>query len=128
VNGVSQPNSDHYSALLDIDNRIDTSFDQFKGEFLNFIRVSSTKDNTEASGVADWSGDFDREGVYIPYPLVRGETDTLSDLLSGFEDTILPKHAPMPAGQAEIGEEFDIELKDDMSLERLSNAKNRSNI
>jgi len=114
VNGVSQPNSDHYSALLDIDNRIDTSFDQFKGEFLNFIRVSSTKDNTEASGVA--------------YPLVRGETDTLSDLLSGFEDTILPKHAPMPAGQAEIGEEFDIELKDDMSLERLSNAKNRSNI
>jgi hypothetical protein len=93
-------------------------------EEIGFVRITADKEDAMVEeNIADFSGEYERRESKIFHSLRREESDELLDLVRNYSDVIISKEEAIPMGQANIGEEFDIELKEG-ALDRL--AKNRA--
>jgi hypothetical protein len=99
-------------------------------EIINIINVLAKKDellaDPNSKEAADWSfTTLDADEVYIPHALLGEQIEQVQNLMLEFEDTILPKNSQIQFGQANVGEEFDIVLKEG-AMERLCRKRKKA--
>ena len=105
--------------------------DEFRHEeIISIINILAKKDDTltdsNSKEAADWSfSTLDADEVFIPHALSGEQIEQVQNLMLEFEDTILPKDAQIQFGQANVGEEFDIVLKEG-AMERLCKKKKKA--
>lgn len=112
--------------LSSLDNSLDDiTLNQFENEIISFVRVNAQKqdDREKLTSTIEWKDlDIKDQQKYVAHPLGLNQASMLTELVSQFEDVLVPKNELIPMGQANVDEEFDVELFEG-ARERLANKK-----
>ncbi len=91
-----------------------------EGEEVSFVRiVASKEEKLDEDEIAEFTGDYESKETKVYHILSKDESDQLLDLIQSYSDVIIPRNETIPMGQANIDDEFDIELKEG-AMERLT--------